>query len=846
MANRRRNMIATAAIILTAILFTTLFTIFMSINATYETSCFRELGGCEHGSFKSVTASDIEILSSDKRIKEFGLRTVIGMNDTSLFKRRSAEISYMDDNNAKWSYIKLKEGHMPVAKNEVVMDTEALAILGVEPKVGAEVKVPFYIITEGEEGTMLEETFVLAGYWDFDKMCPAHFINVSKEYLGEIEKTVKERGLEPLRTDMSVMLRSSWDIEKNLAKIAVNAGYDIENPKAENFLNYGVNPGYSFVNTAGEESGETMVAILAFSVLIAFTGYLIIYNVFQISVAGDIKYYGLLKTIGVTSRQLKRIIRIQALFLCIAGIPIGLFAGYALGAGLTGVVLKTSSFSSVSVTISTSPLIFVASAAFELATVLISTAKPGRMAAKVSPVEALRYTEGSGIKKKSRATKGATVASMAYANMGRNKKKTVLVFVSLALALVLLNNVFLFAGGFDSEKWLEHTVTFDFVVGKIDYFKFNGAFFKERGVYEEDIANIKAHNNIAKDGVGYDIGCYVNMVVDQQTFNNFKERNPGDEMICRGENGEYFEFAVAEAMDDALIDKLTVYEGDISLLKNENERYVAFISYEDEYGNVIPDVDAPKIGDKVKISFAEGIKELGDDYVFADIKEYEYTVAAYVVVPVAIGPRKSSVGANMLFGSKSLIKDLGDKVIPMLYAFDAADSVAEAETEAFLSEFCEDPVSEYMYESKAIKRQEFGEIKNMFLILGGILCGIIGVVGALNYFNAVMAGILARKNEIAVLQAIGMTGKQVKEMLTTEGLIYSAGSWVIALALSLAFVPLLNTAASNIFWFYSEHFTITPIILILPLMVLLGICIPLASYKGLSRASIVERIREIG
>ena len=42
------------------------------------------------------------------------------------------------------------------------------------------------------------------------------------------------------------------------------------------------------------------LAVAAIALLIIFTGYLIIYNVFQISVAGDIRFYGLLKTIGTT------------------------------------------------------------------------------------------------------------------------------------------------------------------------------------------------------------------------------------------------------------------------------------------------------------------------------------------------------------------------------------------------------------------------------------------------------------------------------------------------------------------------------------------------------------------
>ena len=134
----------------------------------------------------------------------------------------------------------------------------------------------------------------------------------------------------------------------------------------------------------------------------------------------------------------------------------------------------------------------------------------------------------------------------------------------------------------------------------------------------------------------------------------------------------------------------------------------------------------------------------------------------------------------------------------------------------------------------------------MFTLLGGVLCLIIGFVGILNFFNTIMAGIIARKNEIAVLQAIGMTGKQVKGMLMTEGMIYTVGSGLLALTLSLVFGPLVNSVSSSFFWFYSSNFTLVPVLLMLPIMVLLGVLVPLASYSGFSKASIVERIREIG
>ena len=170
-----------------------------------------------------------------------------------------------------------------------------------------------------------------------------------------------------------------------------------------------------------------------------FTGYLIIYNIFQISVAGDIRFYGLLKTIGTTPRQLKRIIRQQALLLCLIGIPAGLLLGYGIGAVLVPVVLRSTQLDAGITTISTSPVIFVGSVLFALLTVLLSCSKPGKMAARVSPVEATKYTDAMQTKKKQRSTRGAKLHQMAFANLGRNKKKTVLVVVSLALSVTLFN-----------------------------------------------------------------------------------------------------------------------------------------------------------------------------------------------------------------------------------------------------------------------------------------------------------------------------------------------------------------------------------------------------------------------
>ncbi|MBO4320105.1 MAG: FtsX-like permease family protein [Treponema sp.] len=361
-ANRRRNIITIAAIILTAVLFTSLFTIMLSINASYETSVQRQLGGYAHGTFKKVSEEQVEKLIRHKLIKAYGERMVIGVIADDTFQNQSAEISFMDDNTAKWTYIELEEGHMPAAKNEVIMDTEALRLLGYEPVIGEKIDLTFSMDYSSYEDSKYTDTFTLAGYWSFDPLCPAHFINVSREYAKDFSSKIMERGYKPVKTDLDVMLSSTFNAWNKMLRVVEESGYKYGEKTSDDSISFGVNPGYTSISMDDGELLETIIPMGLFLILVMFTGYLIIYNVFQISVVTDIKFYGLLKTIGATQKQLKRVIRTQAVVLCILGIPAGLILGYLLGSILTPTVLGTTNIGGKSLTISTSPLVFIASA----------------------------------------------------------------------------------------------------------------------------------------------------------------------------------------------------------------------------------------------------------------------------------------------------------------------------------------------------------------------------------------------------------------------------------------------------------------------------------------------------
>ena len=224
--------------------------------------------------------------------------------------------------------------------------------------------------------------------------------------------------------------------------------------------------------------------------------------------------------------------------------------------------------------------------------------------------------------------------------------------------------------------------------------------------------------------------------------------------------------------------------------------------------------------------------------------DVDYTVCAYVIVPHSMSFRYYTTGYSFVLPIEKLNHDSRQESIPMFYLFDTPDDISEASAENYLADLTANDLSELMYESKATLRAEFEDFQNMFLLLGRLLCAIIGFVGILNFFNAIMTGILSRKREFAVLQAVGMAGRQLKAMLVYEGLFYALSSALSALVLSFILNPLVGDLLENMFWFFSAKFTIVPVIIAIPIFVLLGWLITYVMYDNAAKYSIVEQLSD--
>lgn len=468
-ANKIRNAIALLAIMLTALLFTAVATILQGTQISVREQTIRQSGTRFMASIKFTTAEKTKELMEDPLWETVSVEWVLWKIVNQELMDISVNMAWMEETYAKNSYMEIEEGHMPEEEYEFACDTEILRLLGIPEETETKVNLQ-YLTDEGVK----EETMTLSGYWEGEKYEQTAEVMVSEAFL---EKRIDESTIaHDASVPGSYCIRGSFatdeDVEGQLNTVIANAGFDPDAERGEEgFVVHHTNPAYENRN----EMGGGMIAAAVFGVLmILLAGYLIIYNIFRISILKDIRLYGQLKTIGTSPKQLKYMVKRQGYLLALAGIPAGLILGWLLGNVLLPLIMASTTVGE-SVFIMPHPVVWVVSAAFTFLTVWISCGRPGKLAARVSPVEALRYQDGEegGKAKKKGRDSHHRIFQMASANLKRNRGKTVLVVMSIALSLILLNSVLGATGCFDKEIYVRRNAVTDFIVHSGNYGNFS-------------------------------------------------------------------------------------------------------------------------------------------------------------------------------------------------------------------------------------------------------------------------------------------------------------------------------------------------------------------------------------
>ena len=455
---------------------------------------------------------------------------------------------------------------------------------------------------------------------------------------------------------------------------------------------------------------------------------------------------------------------------------------------------------------------------------------------------------------------------MAFANLGRSRGKTALMVLSMSLAVVILSVLLSFIGGFSMDKYLNENTCADFIVGNTDYFRLDTSG-GESGLSPQTVKTLQSNTKDSLSGQAWKTdGAVLEWIPEarlrQMISANMSEENLQNMLNSREKRGNQIACNMnLEGLDVPLMGKLTVLEGDIAPMTDPDRRVAAVAVDTDDYGRPDDLKNYPQVGDKIPVTYVdeayyidsrtgkrsdETTPEQYRKYQIEKSHDEEYTVCSLVTVPYQMSLRSSYMyGDDVILNGERMKEDCGKNVFSLFYLFDTPNAAAEKEAESFLADLTGSDQSALMYESKASVREEFEGFRQMFLLLGSVLCGIIGLVGILNFFNGIMTGILSRKMEFAMLQSIGMTGRQLKRMLIYEGELYALAAILVSLALTGLIGPLVGNAMENLFWFYEYHFTLSAIWITAPVFLLLGAALPAAVYRSVSKKTIVERLREI-
>ena len=446
-----KNTIAVLAVMLATLLFTSLFTIAVSLETAMQESNMRTIGTSAHAGVKRLSWDEYERLSADAGVRDVGYSVIIGNAVGDSFYKTPTELRYGDTAYADLTFNFPDTGRLPEQRNEIGPSRIVLAAMGLPDEIGTQVELTFVTDTD-----TVTDTFTLCGIWDGDAVAYRQTMLLSREYTEQVAPVIygeTDGSTPPVGTgyiDCVMMMPTEWNIEKQAFE--VTSKYGLEERVS-------INDAYG---TATVDLSSLLPLVAGIAVIFT-AGYLLIYNVFYISIAQDIRFYGMLKTLGTTAGQIRKIVYKKAIKLSLIGIPMGLLLGWPIGRLLLPFIVNMLT-DDIRVVTTVNPMIFLVAIVLSLSTVFVSCRKPAALAAKVSPIEALRYVEQTEEKKKQRRSRHISTAMMAQNNLGRNKKKVTIVTLSFALGIVLLNSVYTYVTSFDFDKFVADFSLTDFTV----------------------------------------------------------------------------------------------------------------------------------------------------------------------------------------------------------------------------------------------------------------------------------------------------------------------------------------------------------------------------------------------
>ena len=828
--NRARNVIAVIAIILTSLLFTSLFVGSVSMILSKRATEIKQFMDSAHASAQNLSEEDAkrlqQTIEQSEDVKRYGSGIFLGAGMDERFGF-SVEVRYADENMAESFNCLPTTGRLPEKENEVALSSMVLESLGVTPKIGEEVTLTW------EVNPMLKQyktdTFQICGFWQGDKAVLGQMVWVSEAYAKEnrypVTQEELENGIYNGGKEYFLWYKNLWNLEKKTEKISKAAGFTRAGTGME------VNPAYNLF----EEDSFSFSSLIIMILFVILAGYLIIYNIFNISVKTDIRAYGLLKNVGTTGKQLKKIVRMQAWRLSAIGIPIGLLCGYLAGLCMAPSLTADAEISAqagqtAQTVVSANPLIFLAAALLTLLTVYLSSLQACKMVERVSPVEALRLAEGEQSHRKIKKNTSVTWWGMAVQNVLRNWKKGLIVMLSIALSMVVVNCIVMLVQGYDFDSYRKVLLASDFQLDQMTGSLLNTNF---NGITPEIKEILDECPDSAKTGYVYyseeTHKMEPELLKTWEAFADKYEKNWNDYEKQVWEEAKASNTVSVHflGISESVFDKLEWRGEKCSWDTFKSGNYV-LVDYGDKYAE--HPVSYYQTGDIFQMDYKNG-------------NQKDYEVIGEALMPYALDyPYADCIYITVLVPEEEYITQTGNE--SAMYAAIDAKKGEDKQIKEYIDKNILKENDMINVFSVLDMKESFQRYVSKYYMIGSFLVVILAFIGIMNFFNTTATSVISRKKELALLEVVGMTKKQVSKMLVTEGFLYLGGAFVIAVLLIVfgAKQILVNTLGTA--FFFRLHLTIVPCVLMIPILVGIAYVIPKYQFEKMSRESIVERIRK--
>lgn len=820
-SNKIRNTFAIIAIILTTFMLASVFSIGVSFAKNYKVMQLRMQGSIATTMLPNPTEKQIEKIKELNIFKSIGSEINVGqIVDKDLEKNKiSISMKYNDENyweEQRRQCVSDVKGNYPTKENEIMISIKSLEFLGSKNiKLGDKIKLSYKIKED-----IKEEEFIISGiYTDYAFTQGNGLMLVSKEFVNNNKLSLQDDGILCMSVKGKYKETSPKILKEN---IILNKGQEF----IYNYELYGDSLEYII-------NGVLLVGIIVLFIIVS--GYLLIYNVIYISVIKDINFYGLLKTIGTSPKQIKKIVRGQVFRLSIIGIPIGLFMAALVSFGL--VPLTISNFfdgyasNIMPNEVSFNPIIFILTTLFSFLTVILSCRKPAKIASSISPIEAMRYVGSEQGKKKvsRKSTNGGKLYKMAWYNVFRDKKRATIVFLSLFMGIITFLSVNTFVKSVHVQNYINRYLSNDF---ELQDNTLRGSLTNDNIRYLKNIEGVKSLNVDKAAYMKIDFSNDIfSSIMEEQFKNEGLEQAEINSSLKQLKEDKDFSYSWIDGVDDYVIerynetakDKIDLEEfkkGKIVLIEMAFGKHFNYDKFKQLDGKSL--VLNSKDGDKKEESI---IKLINDDEAIFNGRGL---------------PRK--VGMPLIYMSSSILENLNKEIINYFVSINVNE-----EYEPSIKEKLESFSRKYELEFTA-KTERIKEFSNMHMtinVLGGGASVILLLIGLLNFINVMITGVNSRIKELSIMESIGMTKKQVKKMLTIEGLYYAGITTVFISTIGMAIVYGVAILSKKIADYAVFVFPTVPLLILIISIFIVCLVTPSIVFKSSSKKNITERIREM-